>query len=241
MIKKNTIYITLFLCWCSFTFFSQTNTNNSINSLKVWRTTNNINEVIVIPVTNFSVEKNSKKFINIMVNYNTQPDIAISTISGENLNHIIRPLKTYSELGKWQTLVFQINGGTNGINVNTLYIFPDIGIKNILGKQVLNDSGSYGYIDEITLSETSTLSNKKITIDKVEIYPNPSSDYFIINSNKKTFKLQIFNSLGKNIRENHYKVDDNKYDISKLSSGLYFVKIIDQAGAFTIKKMIVKK
>lgn len=241
---KNKFFLILIVICNSFFVFGQ-DINNSNKSIKIWRTTDNIDEVIAFPINSFSVTQNTIKYIYMMVNYNSQPDIAIAIdATDENLNgnfaNIIRPIKPYTNYGKWETLVFPISGGENGINVSRLLIYPDIGIKNKPSGQILNNSGNFGYIDEITLNDTNTLSTELLETDKILIFPNPSYHFFKINTTKKINKILLYNNLGKEVTPKIKKTNTNTYDIRNLSEGLYFIKIIDETGSVEIKKMIKK-
>lgn len=222
--------------------------NSSDNSIKIWRSSTDTNAVIAIPVNSFSISQNTEKFIHIMVNYSSQPDIAISVDAADknsdgNFENIIRPLNPYTNFGNWETLIFPVSGGENGIDVNTLLIYPDLGLENLPVGQILNTSsifGSFCYIDEIILKETNTLSTKNILVDNLSIYPNPSSKTFTISTLKNIKNIALYNNLGKEFTKNIHKLNNNTYDISTLSKGLYFVKILDDNGNVELRKLIKK-
>lgn len=71
--------------------------------------------------------------------------------------------------------------------------------------------------------------------DKLEIFPNPSSDFINFNigaDEQKNFKIEIFDVSGKNIREDFIQTTNSeakiKMDISKFSKGIYLVKIVSE-------------
>ena len=55
----------------------------------------------------------------------------------------------------------------------------------------------------------------------LKIYPNPSRDYIIINTDIKHYELSIYNSLGQEV--NDFVFDNNKINISRLIKGVYFI------------------
>ncbi len=245
MLYKNKLLLILFLfCNCFFLKAQQENTTNK--SIKVWRTSTNADEVIAFSVNTFTVAKNTEKYIHMLVNYPAQPDIAIS-IDADNesengdFSKIIRPLIPYTNFGKWETLVFPISGGENGIDVNALVIYPDLGLQNETTAQVLNNSGNFAYIDDIILHNTNTLTTNVTAVHTdVFVFPNPTETIFTINSSKNINHISLYTNLGKEIKNNFVLAGKNRYDISHLSSGLYFLKLIASDGSMMIKKIIKK-
>lgn len=68
-------------------------------------------------------------------------------------------------------------------------------------------------------------SSKEIAYDDVRIYPNPASEYFMIeNDNFSVNNLEIYNIAGKFVTR-YDTTDHNKYDIKDLAKGLYLVRL----------------
>ncbi|WP_026776106.1 T9SS type A sorting domain-containing protein [Polaribacter sp. Hel_I_88] len=247
--KKHKFLILFLICSSVFVFGQNDNssTNTSDKSLKVWRTTNNPEGLIAFPVTNFTIPQNTTMYIHMMVNYNKQPDIAIR-IDAQNVNSdgtsatYIRPIAPYTSYNKWENLVFPISGGSTGKEVNTILIFPDLGIENQPAGQILNDTGNFGYIDEIILSQNTTLSTETIFNKNkdLSIFPNPASGKIKISTEMTIVKILLYTSLGKEITKRIHKINTNEYDLTGLSSGIYFIKIIDENGS-NYKRKIIKQ
>ena len=72
-----------------------------------------------------------------------------------------------------------------------------------------------------------TLNNDQFdAIASVTIFPNPSADYFTINT--ATSKVMVYSLTGQLIKSfATNNTDDYQFDISDLNSGLYLVKMID--------------
>lgn len=71
--------------------------------------------------------------------------------------------------------------------------------------------------------------------NKFIFYPNPVKDILFINNNdKKTYYYQIYNMLGQKIHEG--KFENNKTDISSLSTGIYFIRLNDSEQIIKIIK-----
>jgi hypothetical protein len=73
-------------------------------------------------------------------------------------------------------------------------------------------------------------------LSEVKIYPNPSTGTIEI-SGLHEGNLEIFDSQGRIVK--HFKVEENSYSISELSSGIYLVKITSEK-ASVIKQLIKK-
>lgn len=70
----------------------------------------------------------------------------------------------------------------------------------------------------------------------VTVYPNPTSDFFNVNTKAVNYDVKIYNVSGQRITS--VSNFDNSYNISTLSRGVYFVKIESPLGVVT--KRLVK-
>lgn len=70
----------------------------------------------------------------------------------------------------------------------------------------------------------------------INIYPNPASDYIIINNLKPGIKLEIFNEEGLKVNESIPEKYNHFVDLSGYVSGCYWVKNGDYFGKFIICK-----
>lgn len=245
--SKKIFFNSIFLLYCSLFIYGQTNNtsiNNTENCIKIWRTTDNADALITFSVDKFTIAPNTTRYIQMMVNYNTQPDIAIQ-IANENENSdttfssLIRPTEKYTNFGTWQTIVFPISAQANEIDVNTILIFPDLGIENEPTGQILNNFGKVGYIDEIILLENTTLStDTAIYNNSISIQPNPVENILKIATERILINVSFYDSLGKEIIKNINKININEYDVSSLSSGLYFIKCVDENNVVETLKVI---
>lgn len=70
-------------------------------------------------------------------------------------------------------------------------------------------------------------------------YPNPSKNKLTIeNKTKETFDLYLIDNLGKQIHRERLN-DKSEIDVSKFGTGIYFLKITNEGGAF-VKKIILE-
>lgn len=80
------------------------------------------------------------------------------------------------------------------------------------------------------VAESVAIKNISIDVD-YSLYPNPSSDFIIITldiSENISGKMKIINTLGKIVVENENFAGteiENKFDISHLTNGVYFLNI----------------
>ena len=75
-----------------------------------------------------------------------------------------------------------------------------------------------------------TSTNDISQIPHLSISPNPTSTYFTINCEKEdSKKLEIIDQLGRVVmEENIFNCGENQVDISGFSSGMYFVRLLDE-------------
>lgn len=96
------------------------------------------------------------------------------------------------------------------------------------------------YIDDISFefNYADILSADQV---KLSVYPNPASDYFIISPENKSndFDIELFDMTGKCMKSLKNRSGDVQVDVSDLSDGIYFVKIM-QNGALSVRKIVVE-
>lgn len=73
------------------------------------------------------------------------------------------------------------------------------------------------------------------------IYPNPFEDVIYVNVQNENFVLTIFNSLGVELINSTLNNGDNVIDMSKLSSGVYFYKVIGNNRIIQSGKLVSQK
>lgn len=110
----------------------------------------------------------------------------------------------------------------NGINVDYTDIF-----------------NTYYYIDDVSLRKGNFLSNKIFKVNEIKVYPNPTNNYVIIDgiSSEELKTITMFDVNGKKVSA---VLNNNKIDISRLSSGIYMLKIETREGT-VLNEKIVKK
>ncbi len=102
-------------------------------------------------------------------------------------------------------------------------------------------SGTYTkdfYFQTYMIASTGINENAEI---KVNIYPNPASNFITIQTLKKEKLLvEIYSSLGEKVMSNKI-VGSETLPINNLSSGIYFIKIISENCGLAVRKVQVIK
>jgi hypothetical protein len=78
-----------------------------------------------------------------------------------------------------------------------------------------------------------------IVDNKLLIYPNPTSNYFILKS-KAMASISIFNTLGQEISNIKVLNNEHRVNTESLPNGVYIVKATDTKGKITTSKLIIQ-
>ena len=111
---------------------------------------------------------------------------------------------------------------------DTMAIFPNVVDPNT---SALSGTSSYNF-STLSVEEDELISNE------ISLFPNPAKDIvkIIVSENTPNFKIEVFDTLGKQILLN--LSEENTIDVSNLNSGLYLVSIIIDEVKIT-KRLIV--
>jgi hypothetical protein len=71
------------------------------------------------------------------------------------------------------------------------------------------------------------VSNKEVSLINIKLFPNPVNDHFTVDFNQGLKMMELYSSLGIHI-QSYEAIQNKKYDISGLNSGMYFLKLIDE-------------
>ena len=117
--------------------------------------------------------------------------------------------------GSWGTLSIPFTE-YSGINFNDI------------GQLVISATGATNpvYIDNIYFSNGSALSTSKFTLAKVSLYPNPTTNFINISSEKDIQKAIVYNVLGKLVKSLNINQKSKNIDVSNLNSGIYLIKYV---------------
>ena len=164
-----------------------------------------------------------------------------SITSGGTLQPKIYVFDTSIASGQLKNVVILSNFDVTSANV--VPNFPNTGNwKNLMDNTTLNvtntaspiniEAGGFRiYGDQAALS-TSTFD----ALNYLTLAPNPSSDYFTLNSSLA--RVQLFSITGQLIKTFTNPLENFQYPISELNSGLYLVKAIDENNNEKTMKLI---
>ncbi|NSW46477.1 MAG: immune inhibitor A [Bacteroidales bacterium] len=135
------------------------------------------------------------------------------------------------------------------------WVEEEIHLDDFIGQKVwfkfvLNSDQTHNfdgfYLDDFTVRAIdlqSQMNENQYSMN--EIYPIPASDFIYVQqkSNKPLKAVQIYNSIGQlQFSQNFERINDRlKVDISALSEGIYFVKLVYDNQVQQIKKIVIKK
>ncbi len=131
----------------------------------------------------------------------------------------------------------------------SIYCTYTVNLDN-LKKTTIPDENIIEPVATIPTELNSTVNNESVVLDILEeeqidfkLYPNPASSYIEIDFLQipvSDSKLVIFDSNGRLILNQQILSSTNTVDLSNFSSGLYFVKVVNQQKTIT-KKLIINK
>ena len=101
-----------------------------------------------------------------------------------------------------------------------------------------NTNGNLLSIDDITVTATPKMAVNETSKNGLTLYPNPATDYFVINNVNDVVSVNIYDLSGKAVRSNLQAVD-HRFGISDLEKGVYSVSIETKNG--TVTRKIIKK
>jgi len=154
------------------------------------------------------------------------------------------------EGGNGETNAFELNNDLTGSDISGQWVSIDVPLsdfievngsdKSAFAQFLITSNLDVVYVDNIYLyNENFSINNFELA--QYKTYPNPASDVWNISSAHTQIKsVQIFNTLGKSVKE--IKVNDSEISIqvNDLASGIYFAKIQDTNGQINTRKLIKK-
>jgi hypothetical protein len=158
----------------------------------------------------------------------------------------------------WNANIFTNTGNTfsSGTTVGWQQFFVNLGSYTITGpvafRFIVDEDHSGGFDDDISLDDISVLEARPVGLFEntnsdlaFEVYPNPAKGIVNIAFNAKNIggkvQVQILDITGKIVLENNFtagKMINKKLNVSNLSSGMYFVRTIQNSQMQTKKLLI---
>ncbi|MEZ4804075.1 MAG: T9SS type A sorting domain-containing protein [Bacteroidia bacterium] len=165
-----------------------------------------------------------------------------------------------NQVNTWTALGMNKFGDTTCIDhkvypfLNSRQLYTKIDLPGVLGLA----NHSVMIVDEYTVDSSNKLlyedvwkymlgiipnsnSNKPISLktQKIQIYPNPCKDQFIIQSSNLIYSISIFNSIGKLVYNKEFRNQTTEVNINidGNETGLYFIELIDVKGSKYFEKL----
>lgn len=221
-----------------------TTSSNLGSAIGIWRMTlSNIDMVSYSEAYEGSYIDHTKHQ-TIMVNEGTSYSIYIENYLGGN-NEDVSVFIDYNNNGDFTDAgetVFTSFGATSH---NGTINIPASGATTgtLLRMRVIDDFANntitdacynpqYGQTEDYALQISATLSAPEVSLNKITIFPNPTSDYLNINGITEDANVKIFNITGQLVMKDSIKSTNSRINVSKLSSGIYFLNINNNAIKF---------
>lgn len=104
----------------------------------------------------------------------------------------------------------------------------------------MNAKSSELYIDDISF-EYEYLSVNSTERIKMNMYPNPATDYMVINpaNLSETYDIMVYDMNGKQLKSVEQLMGDTRLSVSDLAAGTYFLKM-KQSGSELVRKFVVE-
>ncbi|MBP9186255.1 MAG: T9SS type A sorting domain-containing protein [Bacteroidia bacterium] len=142
---------------------------------------------------------------------------------------------------------FEVQRSLNGTDFTTIknvdiessisrYVFTD---NNVVNNQIVYYRiKQVDFNNQFTISKVVSVDQKSI-VNGINIYPNPTTNSFQINSNQMVDEVTIYNNIGISVLNINNYTNNNTINISALPSGVYYVhtKLITET---VISKLVVK-
>jgi hypothetical protein len=105
-----------------------------------------------------------------------------------------------------------------------------------LGSNLSEFAVDYSIPGQIRLVHQSFLSTPEVTLESLQVFPNPTNNYVYIRALQKIDKVEVYDLLGKQVL---LTTKTEKVNLGSLSKGLYLVKVYS-GNASQVKKIQVK-
>jgi uncharacterized repeat protein (TIGR01451 family) len=189
--------------------------------------------IVVKDTLSPNVDVNTFEMLGSSHNYNIE--ILPGNILKWKFNNIMLPDSNSNEPGSHGYIQYRIkrnNNNTPGTQIkNTAYIYFDFN-EPVVTNTAIN-----------TIETVAGISSQPNSNDGWNVYPNPSTGVlYIVNSSsvKEASQVQVLNAIGQTVLEETITSNYKNMDLSKLTNGVYFVKITSDK-SYTVKRVVLSK
>ena len=194
--------------------------DDGVNGIELWKTDGTGTGTLLVKDINSSGDSNPR----LLTEYNGK----IYFIAADDTNIENLWVSDGTSLG---TMVIT-SAQSNGFSLTEdLLVFNNEIYFNYIAPGASGNGTLYAYHDP-ALSTT----DFKLKENTVSLYPNPTNNYFEIESKEILTKVEVYSLQGQLVKS---FLPQNRYDISELSNGMYFINI--QANGNSISKRLIKQ
>jgi len=123
----------------------------------------------------------------------------------------------------------------------SVYTNPQIKIEKIFPKRINSDDLTDIFANTnqgfIWLENTLSTSTKDHSVDEVVVYPNPTTDKIIVQSDVELSKVELYDTEGFKVLQSQ---NQNSITLRSITPGIYFCKVILINGQWKIEKIIIQ-
>ncbi|MEZ4686984.1 MAG: T9SS type A sorting domain-containing protein [Bacteroidia bacterium] len=101
------------------------------------------------------------------------------------------------------------------------------------GGRLLGQGGQFRFSDTVSFCLENVDIDPALELPELHIFPNPARDNLFVESSVVMNSLSCFDLLGKEIMSQKIRAESFDWDIRKLNSGMYILKIETAAGSLT--------
>lgn len=63
--------------------------------------------------------------------------------------------------------------------------------------------------------------------EKIRVFPNPATDYFMLKNADNVSKVLVYNIVGRQVKNFRVESSGNKYMVNDLPKGMYVIRLLD--------------
>ena len=116
-----------------------------------------------------------------------------------------------------------------------------LGLESNVREAYANGTGTANLIDNVRITGNPTLGVKENSLERVQIYPNPSGGIFNVKlpTTNLIYDLEITDLAGKVLRKQTGTSGVNSLNLTKMTKGVYLLKITGAKNT-VIQKLIIE-
>ena len=179
------------------------------------------------------------------------PVLDLSTVSNPKLNFYYRnlvwssdqnELKIYyrtSDTSPWTLITTLATSIASWTNTGEITLPNPTSTYQI----ALEGVARYGYgldVDNLEVKAAVLSTSDRDKKLNVTVFPNPTSDYLVIKSEKLISEISIFDPTGKQISKTAQEHTESQISVRHLPTGVYMIQVKDIEGVVTSQKFIRK-